>query len=41
MAIIDFLKEYAKILKQDRKNKVILIFAFVFYVGIILLLKFL
>lgn len=31
MAIIDFLKEYAKILKQDRKNKVILIFAFVFF----------
>jgi len=31
MAIIDFLKEYAKILKQDRKNKLILIFAFVFF----------
>ena len=31
MAIIDFLKEYAKIQKQDRVNKVILIFAFVFF----------
>ena len=31
MAIIDFLKEYAKIRKQDRENKVILIFAFAFF----------
>jgi hypothetical protein len=31
MAIIDFLKEYAKIRKQNRENKVILIFAFAFF----------
>jgi hypothetical protein len=31
MAIIDFLKEYAKIRKQDRENKVILTFAFAFF----------